>query len=209
MKYLLTLLVAFVTFGASAQTHISQSFLNVKSLQVSNVAAISNITMYAGMTNIFGTRWTNNAGTAVLVSAAGNTAKLLRDVSLWSDSNGNVPIRQIWSVPGTVTNYLNISPFTISGKLIGGASANSAVTFVVTPYWKDIPDDGSTFVATTHDFTFAVTAAAGVVTFATNVTAAVNWAGAKGCRIRSIVNADTDFAGGVTITDLDLTGFRP
>ena len=209
MKYLLGLALAMVSFGISAQNHISASFLNVKSLQVSNVAAISNITMFAGMTNIFGTSWTNNAGTAVLVSAAGNTTKLLRDVPLWSDGLGNVPIRQIWSVPGTQTNYLNISPFTISGKLIGGAGANSAVTFVVTPYWKDIPDDGSTFVATTHDFTFAVTAASGVVTFATNVTAAVNWAGAKGCRIRSIVNGDTDYTGGVYITDLDLTGFRP
>lgn len=209
MKYLLGLALAMVSFGISAQDHISASFLNVKSLQVSNVAAISNITMFAGMTNIFGTRWTNNAGTAVLVTNAGNTAKLLRDVPLWADSLGRTPVTQIYSVPGTQTNFLNISPFTISGKLIGGAGANSAVTFVVTPYWKDIPDDGSTFVATTHDFTFAVTAASGVVTFATNVTAAVNWAGAKGCRIRSIVNSDTDYTGGVYITDLDLTGFRP
>ena len=209
MKYFYTLILALSTLGASAQSHISQSFLNVKSLQVSNVAAISNITMYAGMTNIFGTRWTNNAGTAVLVSAAGNTAKLVRDTLLWSDRNGNIPLTQIYSVPGTQTNFLNISPFTISGKLIGGASANASITFTVTPFWKDIPDDGSTFITDTHDFTFVVTSAAGVVTFATNVVKAVNWAGAKGCRIKSIVNADTDFAGGITITDLDLTGFRP
>lgn len=209
MKYLITLALALVTLGASAQSHISQSFLNVKSLQVSNVAAISNITMFAGMTNIFGTRWTNNAGTAVLVTNAGNTAKLVRDVQLWSDRNGNIPLTQIYSVPGTQTNFLNISPFTISGKLIGGSGANAAITFVVTPFWKDIPDDGSTFIATTHDFTFAVTSASGVVTFSTNVVSAVNWAGAKGARIRSIVNADTDYTGGITITDLDLTGFRP
>jgi hypothetical protein len=209
MKYLITLVLALATFTASAQTHISQSFLNVKSLQVSNVAAISNITMFAGMSNIFGGRWTNNAGTAVNVTNAGNTVKLLRDVQLWADRDGNWPIRQIYSVPGTQTNYLNISPFTISGKLIGGAGANSAVTFVLTPYWKDIPDDGSTFIATTHDFSFAVTAASGVVTFATNIVNAGNWAGAKGVRVRSIVNGDTDYTGGVYITDLDLTGYRP
>lgn len=209
MKYLITFALALVTFTASAQTHISQSFLNVKSLQVSNVAAVSNITMFAGMTNIFGSRWTNNAGVAVNVTTAGNTTKLLKDVQLWADRDGNWPVRQIYSVPGTTTNYLNITPFTVSGKLIGGAGANSAVTFVLTPYWKDIPDDGSTFIATTHDFSFAVTAASGVVTFATNIVTAVNWAGAKGVRVRSIVNADTDFTGGVYITDLDLTGFRP
>jgi len=209
MKYLITLALALVTVGASAQSHISQSFLNVKSLQVSNVAAISNITMYAGMTNIFGTRWTNNAGTAVLVTNAGNTAKLVRDVQLWSDRNGNVPISQIYVGPIGTTNFLNISPFTISGKLIGGSGANASITFTVTPFWKDIPDDGSTFVADTHDFSFVVTSAAGAVTFSTNIVKAVNWAGAKGCRIRSIVNADTDFTGGISITDLDLTGFRP
>lgn len=209
MKYILTLALALVTFGASAQTHISQSFLNVKSLQVSNVASISNITMFAGMTNIFGTRWTNSAGVALLVTNAGNTVKLLKDVSLWSDREGNWPVRQIYSVPGTQTNFLNVTPFTISGRFIGGAGANSAVTFVVTPFWKDIPDDGSTFVATTHDFTFAVTGAAGAVTFSTNIVSAVNWAGAKGCRIRSIVDGDTDYTGNVIITDLDLSGFRP
>ena len=209
MKYLFTLILALSTLGASAQTHISQSFLNVKSLQVSNVAAVSNLVLSAGMSNIFGGRWTNNAGTAVNVTNAGNTVKLLNDVRLWADRDGNVPIRQVNSVPGTQTNYMYVAPFTISGKLIGGSGANSAVTFVVTPFWKDVPDDGSTFVATTHDFTFAVTAASGVVTFATNVVSAVNWAGAKGCRIRSIVNGDTDFTGGVYITDLDLTGFRP
>lgn len=209
MKLILSFVLAMVSLSVSAQTHISQSFLNVKSLQVSNVAAVSNLVMWPGMSNIFGGRWTNNAGTAVNVTAAGNTTKLLKDVSLWSDRDGAWPIRQFASVPGTQTNYLTVSPFTISGKLIGGAGANSAVTFVVTPYWKDVPDDGSTFVATTHDFSFAVTAASGVVTFATNIVTAVNWAGAKGCRVRSIVNADTDYTGGVYITDLDLTGFRP
>jgi hypothetical protein len=210
MKYLITLMLALATFGASAQSHLSESFLNVKSLQVSNVAAVSNLTMFVGMSNIFGGRWTNNAGVAIDVTNAGNTVKVLRDVRLWADRDGNVPIKQIASVPGTQTNYLNISPFTISGRFIGGAGANSAVTFVFTPFWKDIGEDGNTFVASTHDFSFAVTAvASSVVTFATNVTAAVNWAGAKGVRVRSIVNADTDFTGGIYITDLDLSGFRP
>ena len=209
MKYLFTLILALSTLGASAQTHISQSFLNVKSLQVSNVAAVSNLVLSAGMTNIFGGRWTNNAGTAVNVTTAGNTVKLLRDVSLWSTRDGMAPFSQTYVGPIGTTNFLLTSGFTVSGKLIGGADANSSITFVVSPYWKDIQDDGSTFIASTHDFSFVVTSAAGVVTFATNVVKAVNWAGAKGARIRSITNADTDFNGGVYITDLDLSGFRP
>ncbi len=212
MKKIIVLvgLVMTLALGASAQNHFVGSFLDSKisSLQVSNVAAISNLVMFPGMSNIFGGRWTNSAGTAVNVTTAGNTVRLLSDVALTSDREGNIPLRQIYSVPGTQTNYVNISPFTISGRLIGGAGANSAVTFVFTPYWKDRPDNGSTFVATTHDFSYAVTAASGVVTFATNV-ALPHWSGAKGVRVRSIVNADTDFTGGVYITDLDLSYWRP
>ena len=210
MKYLLGLALAMVSFGVSAQNHLAQSFLNVKSLHVSNTLAISNITMFPGMTNILGVRYTNFAGTGISVAAAGNTVKLLRDVQLWSDKNGNWPVTQIASVPGTTTNYLNISPFTVSGRIFGASGANSAVTFVLTPYWDDIPDDGTTFVATTHDFTFAVTAvASSAVTFATNIVGAVNWAGAKGVRVRSIVNSDTDASSGVYIHELKLSGFRP
>lgn len=210
MKYLLTLIVAMVSFGVSAQTHLSQSFLNVKSLHVSNTLAISNLVMYPGMTNILGVRYTNSAGTGISVAAAGNTVKLVKDVVLWSDRDGNWPVRQIWSVPGTQTNYLNISPFTVSGRIFGASGANSAVTFTLTPFWDDVNDDGTTFVASTHDFTFAVTAvASSAVTFATNIVNAVNWAGAKGVRVRSIVNGDTDASSGVYIHELKLSGYRP
>lgn len=210
MKYFYTLILALSTLGASAQTHISQSFLNVKSLHVSNGLSISNLVMWAGQTNILGVRYTNNAGTGVSVAAAGNTVKLLRDVALWSDREGRVPITQA-SVGQTVyTNFLTISPFTVSGRIAGASGANAAVTFVLTPYWNDTPDDGATFVATTHDFSFAVTAvASSTVTFATNIVAAVNWAGAKGVRVRSIVNADTDASSGIYVHELNLNGFRP
>ncbi len=212
MKKIIVLvgLVMTLAFDASAQNHFVGSFLDSKisSLQVSNVAAISNLVMFPGMSNIFGGRWTNSAGTAVNVTNAGNKVRLLSDVPLTSDREGNIPLRQIHSVPGTQTNYVNFSPFTISGRLIGGAGANSAVTFVFTPYWKDRPDNGSTFVATTHDFSYTVTAAAGVVTFATNV-ALPHWSGAKGVHVRSIVNGDTDFTGGVYVTDLDLSYWKP
>lgn len=210
MKYLFTLILALSTFGASAQSHISQSFLNVKSLHVSNTLSISNLVMWPGMTNILGVRYTNNAAVGVSVSTAGNTVKFLKDVALWSDRNGNVPITQIYAGPIGTTNFINIAPFTISGRIAGASGANAAVTFVLTPYWNDIPDDGTTFVATTHDFTFAVTAvASSAVTFATNIVGAVNWAGAKGVRVRSIVNGDTDASSGIYVHELNLTGFRP
>lgn len=210
MKYLFTLVLAFATFGASAQSFISQSFLNVKSLHVSNTLSISNLVMWPGMTNILGVRYTNSAGTGISVAAAGNTVKLLKDVSLWADRDGHWPITQIFATPGTATNYLNISPFTVSGRIFGASGANAAVTFVLTPFWDDVSDDGTTFVATTHDFTFAVTSvASSAVTFATNIVTAVNWAGAKGVRVRSIVNADTDASSGVYVHELKLSGYRP
>ncbi len=217
MKYLLGLVLAMVSFGVSAQSHLAQSFLNVKSLHVSNTLAISNITMFVGMTNILGVRYTNYAGTGISVAAAGNVTKLLKDVMLWSDREGRVPIQQFQAVPGTQTNYLYVSPFTVSGRIFGASGANSAVTFVLTPFWNDhtIYGEGTTnevrktFNATTHDFTFAVTAVASSdVTFATNIVMP-NWAGAKGVRVRSIVNGDTDASSGVYVHELDLTGFRP
>jgi hypothetical protein len=207
-KFILSLALA-LPLAADAASHQDMSFLNVQSLQVSNVAAITNHIMYPLMTNIIGTTWTNNSGTLVTVTNAGNTAMLVKDVPLWSDQNGRTPILQIQSVPGSLTNYANISPATISGKILGGAAANSAVTFVFTPIWKDPRNtEGIPFIATTHDWSFAVTGASGTVTFATNAPIYL-WPGAWGMRVRSIVNADTDFTGNVWIQELDLSGFKP
>ncbi len=213
MKKIIALvgLVSMVLVGdVSAQNHFVGSFLasTIRSLQVSNVAAISNLVMWPGQSNIFGGRWTNSAGVAVNVTNAGNTVQLLSDVPLTSDREGRTPFSQYYPFQGSTTNFNIVTPFTISGKLIGGAGANSTITFTFSPYWKDRPDNGSTFIATTHDFTLPITAAAGVVTFATNVNFTA-WAGAKGVRVRSIVNADTDYTGGIYVTDLDLSYFKP
>lgn len=210
MKKLLSSIgLSLICLVASAQDHRSQSFLNQLSLQVSNVASISNLVMFPGMTNIFGTYWTNNAGTRVGVTTAGNTVQLLRDVNLWADRDGRVPVWQFQAVPGTQTNYLNISPATLYIKMIGGAAANSSVTFVFTPSWDGATPAGKTpYVATAHDWSVVVTAAAGTVTFATNAPMYL-WPGAKSLRVRSIVNSDTDFTGNVYVTDLSLNGFVP
>ncbi len=213
MKKIIALvgLVAMVLIGnVSAQNHFAGSFLNdrIISLQVSNVAAISNLVMWPGQSNIFGGRWTNSAGVAVNVTNAGNTVALLKDVPLSSDRDGRVPFTQFYPLQGTTTNFNIVTPFTISGRIIGGSGANATITFTFTPFWKDRPDNGTTFTATTHDFTLPITSAAGVVTFATNVNFTA-WAGAKGVRVRSIVNADTDYTGGIYVTDLDLSYFKP
>ncbi len=212
MKKIIALvgLVFTLALSVQAQNHYSGSFLNdrIISLQVSNVAAISNLVMWPGQSNIFGGRWTNSAGVAVNVTNAGNTVALLKDVPLSSDREGRIAFTQYYPFQGSTTNFNIVTPFTISGRIIGGAGANATITFTFSPYWKDRPDNGSTFVATTHDFTLPITSAAGVVTFATNVNFTA-WAGAKGVRVRSIVNADTDFTGGIYVTDLDLSYFKP
>lgn len=215
-KFISSVALSLVALAAFAQDHRSQSFLNQTSLQVSNVAAISNLVMFPGMTNIFGTQWTNNAGTRTGVTAAGNTTQLLKDVNLWVARDGEFILSQISSIPGTQTNYQYITAATLSGKILGGAAANSSVTFVFTPVWHDDPPitigtntaPVTPFIATTHDWSVAVTAASGVVTFATNAPTYM-WAGAKKLRVRSIVNSDTDFTGNVWVQDLTLNGFIP
>lgn len=202
----LALITPLVTFAADHQT---ASFLNVTSLQVSNVAAISNHVMYPLMTNIISTYWTNLQGTLVGVTNAGNVATLLKDVPLWSDSFGRVPVIQQLAVQGSTTNFLNISPATVYIKLLGGAAANSSVTFTFTPIWKNpAKQSGTPYVATTLDWSVVVTAAAGTVTLATNAPIHL-WPGAWGMRVRSIVNSDTDYTGNVWVQDLDLDGFKP
>lgn len=210
MKKILSLCFLLVCVGSTyAQNHLPQSFLNgVRSIQVSNVNAISNLVLYPGMTNIYGTVYTNGSGTRVTITNAGDTTALIKAVDLFPDRNGALPFYQFNSVPGTQTNYQQLSHLTLVGKILGGAGANSAVTFTFTPKWKDEVSGEQPFTATTHDWAVAVTAASGVVTFATNAPLHL-WPGAKGLYLRSVVNADTDFTGNIFIQQLDLVGFRP
>lgn len=207
-KLILALILLVAPFLATAASHQDYSFLNVTSLQVSNVAAISNHIMFPLMTNIISTYWTNLQGNLVGVTNAGNVVTLVKDVPLWSDSEGRVQVTLVGSTDLTTTNN-PISAVSLSGKILGGAGANSSVTFVLSPIWKDPKNTtGIPFVATTHDWSVAVTAAAGTVTFATNAPM-WKWPGAWGLRVRSIVDSDTDYTGNVWVQSLDLSGFKP
>ena len=207
-KFIYSLLAVLgLVSAASAQNHVSQNFLNVLSLNVSNNLSISNLTSFAGMTNILGVTWTNLLGTRQTVTAAGDTTKLLNDVSLWSDRNGNpyVALGAYQSNGNTSTNANPVGPANLFLRLHGGSGANSAVTFVFQPLW-----DGSTApAATTDDWSVALTATTTTpVTLATNVPF-YRWPGAKGLRLKSIVNSDTDASSQVTVTAIQLNGFRP
>ena len=206
MKNLLfCLLFVLSSFVASAQNYLGQSFLNVQSLLVSNTLTVSNMNSFAGQSNVFGVRWTN-FGTGTSVTGAGNTTKLLRDVELWGERNGNW-----WSAPysgdgATLTNAV-ISPANVFVRLLtGGSGANAAVTFTFQPVWDD---DETPLVGTTYNWSFAVTASTTAsVTVATNAPMH-RWPGAKKLRLLSIVNGDTDATSQVWIDKVSFNGHRP
>jgi hypothetical protein len=206
-KLFISIGLAVSCMVAQAQNHTDASFLNVKSLQMSNNTSVvfSNIATFSGMSNVFGLVYTNLSGTRVRITNAADYTKLAKDVPLWFDRDGNAPVKYIPDpLIATSTNFLNITGGTLVGKFIGGSAANSAVTFVFRPVWYD----GNQFLATTHDWSVAVTAASGVVTFATNAPM-YRWPGAKYLRLISIIDADTDGAGQVELVDLHLVGFVP
>lgn len=204
---------------ASAQNHVSQSFLNVQSLNVSNLLAITNLTFTPAWTtspatNRVGLQWTNLSSTRVIVTASSttdsaSTFNTLKDVSLWSDRNGQgyVPFGAYQSNGNTATNANPVGPATLFIRLFGqAAAANSAVTFTFCPVWDDV---GTSPNATTDDWAVALTASGtSFVTLATNVPM-YRWPGAKGLKLKTIVNGDTDADSRVTVDRLSINGYRP
>jgi hypothetical protein len=159
------------------------------------------------MTNIQGTVWTNNAGTRLEVTNAGNTVRFFKDATLWSDRDGRVPITFFSVAPNVAhsTNASVVNAATMYLQIQGASGANSAVTFVFTPLW----DGDSPPLVTVDDWSVAVTAVASAQTsLATNVPL-WRWPGAKKLRLKSIVNSDTDASSGVYVNKVSLNGFVP
>jgi hypothetical protein len=207
MKNLLLIIgLTFATFVASGQNYLSQSFLNQKSLLVSNTLSISNLANFSGQSNIFGVRWTNSALTGVSVTGAGNTTTLIKDVDLWSRADGDWWGARFAGQGSSDTNTA-ISPHNLFVRLLtGGSGANAAVTFTFIPIYDGLE---TPVVGTGMNWSFAVTSAGTAsVTVATNVPT-WKWPGAKKLRLLSIVNADTDASSEVWVDRVSLNGYRP
>jgi len=198
------LLAVFVAAGmtAFAQPHTSQDFLAVQAVYVTNLLAITNLTLNDYGTNIAGTSYTNSSGTLVTASGStGTSVSLLKDCNLWADREG-----RWWGVQ-TNENIVNYeAPYStanVSVKFAGGSGANAAVTFTFAPVW-----DGENYDSSER-WTFSYTA-----TGATSLSRSTNvpvwrWPGAKSLKCLRIVNADTDATSHVIITDLKLNGYMP
>jgi hypothetical protein len=206
MKTLFTLIGLCFALSASAQSYLSQSFLNVSSLLVSNTLTVSNLVNFPGQTNVLGVRWTNSAGTGISVTNAGNTTALIKDVNLWSRRDGDWWVPQFGTTTGIVTNTAS-SPINIYVKLLtGGSGANAAVTFTFVPIYDG---DETPVVGTAMNWSFAVTASTtSSVTVATNAPMYL-WPGAKKLRLLSIVNGDTDALSQVWVQKVSLNGYVP
>jgi len=232
-KLILTIGLVVATMSAMAQARFSaQSFLaqGVASVYVTNLVAITNLnTASANSTNAPGTAWTNyttgvsspytlyvtatNTGSGTWTNASKN---LIKDVDLWALRDGSPPV-----MPSATngTDRPTLSYASVSIRIAsGGSGANSALSFVFTPLYgpgadasltgpnpKPTPIEG----ATADEWTVGVTASTtSSVTVITNAPL-YKWPGARGLRLRRIVNADTDATSQVIVNDVTLNGYIP
>lgn len=209
-----TWLVGLLALGlgvSAAQAQVewkSFSFIpeNITSLLVSNTLAVTNLsTASAQTTNANGTVYTNTAGVRVILNA-NQTTKLLQDVPLWSLRDGG----PAWESSTNGVNYIQ-SYAQVSVSTVSGSGANAALSFVVTPIYGNSRRTGKSFEATvsTEEWTFAFTpTASSSQTFTTNAPL-YRWPGAKGLRLRRVINADTDASSDVWLQDISLNGYVP
>jgi hypothetical protein len=206
-SFLLLLFSAFLPLAVQAQQHHEISFLvsSVSSLNVSNKLGVTNLlsTALNVTTNAPGIVWTNSFGVSNNV-AAGDTTQFFQDVPLWSDRDGNIPIR----FPGYTNGVYDvpISAATVQIDIArGGSGANSAVNFTFVPVC-----DG-TYEATASGVAWIVGVTANTTSRVTVFTNAplYLWPGCKMLRLKTITNADTDASSQVTVDSVTLNGFVP
>lgn len=209
MKKLITI-VALIGIGlaANAANFVTQSFLNVSGLYVTNTMAITNlITTGTHGTNVAGVAYTN-AGVRVIVnSTAGATniiasqRNLIRDVSLWSDAGGHW-FSAVTNV-GSASSYF--SPVTISVTTTNSSGTVGALQLIFTPVYNGVNES----TETAQQWTIGLTpVASSSQTLVTNVPIHL-WPGAKGLRLRRITNTATAANTEAILTDVSLNGYIP
>lgn len=214
MKKLLTLGLLALALSSQAQLirHSVQPFVNATSITVSNNLSVTNLNSTTSVgsvgagTNVWGTTFTNYAGTACLVTnnaALTNTYgtfenyNLLGSVWLW-EGRSHVPQNTWYStnVPTTIGSVMI--------KLVGQSGANSAVNFTFVP----LPDGTNEATAAAETWVVGVTANTTTpVVIYTNIPS--RFIGCAKLRLRSVLNTDTDATSKVDVQACALVGFPP
>lgn len=203
-------IVGLLSMGlvAHAANFVSESFLTVSSLYVTNTMGITNLlTSATHGTNVAGVAFTNNGvrvivnnvnATTNLISASRN---LLKDVQLWSNMRGDWPFPALTNSQATGI----LSPVTLSVTTTNSSGTVGVLTFVVTPVYNGVNEA----TETAQQWTFSLTPVASTTsTLVTNVPI-YNWPGAKALRIRRITNTGAAANTEAIFTDLSLNGFTP
>lgn len=190
--------------GANAQptgyrppSIVSKSLLGdgIKSVWVTNTVSVTNLSV-GTLPNKAGLIYTNTANTRFIVTASAYTnVNLLGSAKLPYPADG-----RSWAPP---TNYLStaaglVSPAQVVIAYTSGSGANSAVTCVAHPKYKNGGIDTDT------SWTFAFTPTANSSKIVTTNAPLWLWPGADELVLARIVNADTDANGQVVIRNISL-----
>lgn len=148
MKKLLVSLVLCFGFVvvSQAQVFTSRSFINARSVLITNVVSITNLTSSVSRgTNIAGTVYTNLQGVRIVsTNGTGDTVNLLATVPLFVDRNANM-------ITSSLATNCNI--FVRLGS--SGVNATNSTTFV----FAAVPSDSLKEATAAADlFTFSTTA---------------------------------------------------
>jgi hypothetical protein len=159
----------------------------VTSITVTNAVPYTNLqSVLSYGTNIVGLAWTNASGSNVVASGTNNeTVKLTRDLSLWSDRNGNTP-----------TNV------NISGTFVGATGNLTTNTLVFVPLYDGFRE--STVAADAFIWSITANGTTEVTTASFNPLS--RWPGVQKIRVKTIASGtNLNF----TVKSLRLNGFSP
>lgn len=207
-KFILAIGLALASFEAMSQNHVSQSFLAVRSVAVTNTSNVSNLaagaTYNAVWTNTPLSVFTNLAGVRIIpTNGPGSLTNfnILRDCSLWVDRSGQ-PVSATYQALLTTNSSSGVSVYV---RGVHNSGTVGTLTFTFRPLF-----DGTNMeTGTTKDFTFVYTpVASSVVALSTNVPTYL-WPGAKAIRLLSIVNSSANANADCNLLNVSLNGFVP
>lgn len=204
-KLLLTITLAAFAVSAYAATDITAaSFLNARSLVISNTISVTNLISGGGVgTNFMGTEWTNLFGVKTVVTPA--TASTTNDVTKYNLLN-DVALPVDWAFRyGQTSNNVATSPFcaAVHLRLVGGSGANAAGSYV----FQFLDKDKQPF--SDRSFTFTITPNTTTeVNMMTNLTVSQLF-GVSYIRPKYFLAGDTDASSQVTIKTAELLFWQP
>lgn len=210
-KLLIFLGVVFMATIAMAQPHNGGlSFIEARSIQVTNTMSITNLTALGVVqtTNVAGVVFTNLAGTRVLV-AGGNyeNYNLLKTVPVTPTLD--VPVAYALSSGSDTNETAQAGPYAgnIYIRVIGGSGANTATSFVFAP----VPNLARGVQSTAAGDLITVSVTPNTTTQVTSITKVdrQKLIGCEGLRLVSVTAGDTDANSQVVVLECTYNAFRP